>query len=727
MKLDLKLFLYNVLVPLLVIVSISVLLQVKDARTLADRAQLDMQPRADYIAGKMEKLVAEKLQYLQDQARLYSTVKLYYVSVDSFEEAEWAALPEYENWRQDFAAGESVEEDLLGTFIAFRDIRPALSKRWTGFPEGFDSNRLAWFTDTVAANDFTMSEPVMRVVDGTDTMCVTMSYPVYRGGVMEVSSADLIGVAGIDVSMDGMVSTARHFEEELGVSVGLYTVGGTVIYDSGLAGSPVAESRKLGEYWSAMDPGLDAGKVAESLAAFSAGLGSTTMTLAGQRLLVGHTPLALGNWVLVISTPRDAVMSPLVAKALSQNLLTALALLVALVAGAVLVRVSVVDKIKATSRALDAIAHGDADLTAALSVTSNDEIGDLGKNFNFFLGKLRALIDDVSAVIAQITAVNETLSSATVEASASVEQSSAILASMGKETGQLDRNMARTVDEIERITANIESMDARISDQATLVEESNAAIERMMASLGDVESSTAANRDATEALAGAADRGRAQIEDTTVAFREVVEHVGSIREMAEVIAGIASQTDLLSMNAAIEAAHAGEAGRGFAVVAEEIRKLAETAGESSRGIAELVGSITETVDRTDGNVRETSAVFETMHKDIAETVRAFAGIEHAISELEEGGRRVLETSLRIAGETSGIRSDSAGVRTATEVILASAGKIRDASSTVDSGMAEVNAGNAEILSSTQDLVALSEKLHAIVDTLHRKFGAFKTS
>jgi methyl-accepting chemotaxis protein len=450
------------------------------------------------------------------------------------------------------------------------------------------------------------------------------------------------------------------------------------------------------------------------------------LDFAGEPLALAHTTLLDGRWVINISQPFAVQGGPVLREELWGNLSIGIILFFILTISTIVIRLTLIRNIVRSREALGAIAEGDADLTVQMESRSKDEIGRMAESFNAFVGRMRNWVNQIKGVISETDEVGAQLSSSTEETTASLEEASAIFRSIEEEGRTLGRSIAETVSAIEQINGNIGSMDGQIEDQASMVEESTAAITQMIASLSNVDGITKNKREATRALSKISDEGKKQIDETSQRFTDLVKSINSIQEMADVINGIASQTNLLSMNAAIEAAHAGDAGKGFAVVAEEIRKLAETSSDSSRNITALIQNVTEMVANSDESVRNTSRIFDDIAAEVSDTVNAFSEIELSISELNTGSHQVLKASEEINELTVQIRSGSGEINHGTSSILEASTKVREISERMLEGMSEVSIGNNEILKAMQLMVSQAERLDKIVGRLKEQFGGFKT-
>jgi methyl-accepting chemotaxis protein len=732
MKLNGKLLIANVGIPLLLVCGImGYVLYADIARLMRAHAQ-DYRRTAEYFSVVIDQAMSEKIQYLQDQARLPATVDLYPSAIQSFKEADWSKIPAYRKWREVFASGEKQEANVVRTYLGFSGLRPALGKTWLGLPPTYHAYSERWFVSAKEKNGASVSPPFL--IDGGTGIGVTLSYPIYQKDAVEESADRIIGVVAADLDMADIKKLVSDFIAGADYDIGVYDFSGAMLYDSayernvasGKLTRPAGLIPGFQDFFVAMDPSADRGKIDSILNGMVKKSGFLEYRWQGKGMLTGYGKSADDEWRVLVTAPSATVIGAELYKSVANDLLIIFLLLLVLLTGTAIISRTIVKNVRTANEALADIARSDADMTRRLTLPTKDEIGELGRNFNIVMEKLGELVSGVKGAIADADGINGRLASSTEETSASLSEISAVFGSLGREAEALDAGLSRTVDSIKRITASVSSMDGQISDQASMVEESTAAITQMMASLNSVNSITTAKQAATERLSVLADEGHQQIDDTRLIFLDVVGHISAIQEMVDVIDSIASQTNLLSMNAAIEAAHAGDSGRGFAVVAEEIRKLAETSAEASTGITDMIGKIHEAVSLTETNVNETAAVFDGMREEIADTVNAFAEIQRAIAELTIGSEQVLTASQRINQVTAQVRSGSSEIALGSKSILDSSEDIRNASLRVNAGLEEINKGSSEIMDAMGAVVDLAANLNDVVTRLREKFGEFKT-
>ena len=180
---------------------------------------------------------------------------------------------------------------------------------------------------------------------------------------------------------------------------------------------------------------------------------------------------------------------------------------------------------------------------------------------------------------------------------------------------------------MEQITVNIEKLNSHVEKQSDSVSRSSSAVEEMLANIQSVTQTLVENMKNVDALSAASEVGRTGLQDVFTDIQEVIRESEGLMEINAVMKSIASQTNLLSMNAAIEAAHTGESGKGFAVVADEIRKLAENAGVQSKTINDVLKKIKGSIDKIITSTENVLAKFESIDtnvKVVAEARRAYS-------------------------------------------------------------------------------------------------------
>mgnify|MGYP002353388963 FL=1 len=225
--------------------------------------------------------------------------------------------------------------------------------------------------------------------------------------------------------------------------------------------------------------------------------------------------------------------------------------------------------------------------------------------------------------------------SATAQILANIEGVRRLAANQESSTGA-------ATDSVASVVGGIADLDALTETQAAGIAEASASIEQMIGNIGSVSSSIGRMAERFEELTRTAAAGREKQEAVDGKVGAIASQSEALLEANKVIAGIASQTNLLAMNAAIEAAHAGDAGKGFSVVADEIRRLSETSAEQSKSIGAELSSIKETIAEVVVASAESEDAFNVVSSSIAATDELVRQVDHAMAEQGEGSKQILE-------------------------------------------------------------------------------------
>lgn len=381
--------------------------------------------------------------------------------------------------------------------------------------------------------------------------------------------------------------------------------------------------------------------------------------------------------------------------------------------------------LKATT-ALQTIAQGQGDLTAHIDVATKDEIGVLSRYFNDFVDTLHDIVSRIKDRIVEADRISSELSANSEESSAAIYEITKNLESMTGRVREMDTNVQSTSSAIEEIQAIIANLGNGIARQQDAVNSSSAATEEMIASISSVTETITRKEAMTTELVKRTQEGNEKLESTTHLIAEVHSSADTIGEAISIIDAIANQTDLLAMNAAIEAAHAGDAGRGFAVVAEEIRKLSETTKENSDVIRNSIGSAIETIRTATDATHSTEEAFTQIREAVDDVSETFREIQATMSELSLGGSQILESIAELTDISHHVSGGSEQMQIGADEITKSIVVVRDVSGAVLEGIAEIEVGVREISTAAQNLAELGQENKTHLDEIHQQVDGFRT-
>ncbi|MCR5290194.1 MAG: HAMP domain-containing protein [Treponema sp.] len=370
------------------------------------------------------------------------------------------------------------------------------------------------------------------------------------------------------------------------------------------------------------------------------------------------------------------------------------------------------------------ISEGDGDLTQRLPILSNDEIGELSGYFNETMQKLADTIKSIISESSVMEHVAKTLAGDTTDTASAANEIRANISSIKNQILNQSSSVSHTSEVMEHMTDSINKLNENIAVQASNVVQSSASIEEMVANIRSVNSILEKNAHSVEELTSSADAGRTLIEKTVEVTKNISADSEGLLEATKIIQNIASQTNLLAMNAAIEAAHAGESGRGFAVVADEIRKLAEDSNTQGKRISEELDRLRTLIVSVSSGAQEIQKQFDVIFNNTQTVSGQETVIKNAMTEQAAGGQQVIDAIHRINTITTEVKDGAEEMMKGSADVKNAMNNLSTVTTEITNSMGEMTEGVNDITNALQNIKQSSdENANSIqnVGTAIRKF------
>ena len=374
---------------------------------------------------------------------------------------------------------------------------------------------------------------------------------------------------------------------------------------------------------------------------------------------------------------------------------------------------------------LKEISLGEGDLTRRIDVDREDEIGELSNNFNMTLDKIKNLVLVIKYESENLHGIGDDLTSNMQQTAGAISNITTNIQSIKEMAGRQSDSVYQTHSTMENVTTNIERLGKNVEAQSESVSESSSAIEEMLANVQSVTQTLVRNAENVDGLIKVSEAGRNSLQKVSQDIQEILRESEGLLEINAVMENIASQTSLLSMNAAIEAAHAGETGKGFAVVAGEIRKLATDSTTQSKTISDVLQRIKTAIDTITNSTNTVLENFEAIDQRVKTVSEQEANIRFAMEEQGEGSKKILEAVSKMNEETQMVKKSSDEMLKGSGKVITESRNLENAAQEISNGMNEMASGANNINIAVDYVNGITKKTREHIETLFMEVSKFK--
>ncbi len=387
---------------------------------------------------------------------------------------------------------------------------------------------------------------------------------------------------------------------------------------------------------------------------------------------------------------------------------------------------AILKRLKFVGSSIKSLSSGDADLTQRVRVKGRNEFTELGTDVNTFIEVLQNLVKRLNKAQTSLEQIGTELGVNSQETASATSEIMSNIASVRKQAETQSVAVEETSNVLENSEKSVQELVNLISNQVAGITQASAAIEEMISNIAAVSNSVKLMSESFKILDSNVNDGNQKLDNVGNRVNQMAEQSKMLIQANNMIAQVASQTNLLAMNAAIEAAHAGEAGKGFSVVADEIRTLAETSSRQSRNIntelKEISVSIKDIVDLSG----EARSAFDSIVNQLNTTDSIMAQIDNAMTEQSAASTQILEALADMRGQSASVNEKSVNLRRGIEDVQNNMSVVSQVSDLILGSMDEMAAGSQQISASSQNVSELAQNTREnieVMDTLLKQFKA----
>ncbi len=595
-----------------------------------------------------------------------------------------------------------IEETLLSyaTYEQIWDGGALISHTGWEAPETFDMQSRAWHQNAVKNHDkVCYTEPFTDV--NTGKIIVTLSYRVLD------DNGKQLGVAAADIVLDALSEAVKDINLSKNSKVNIINSEGLYITNndfSAIMNDNYFNDTKFVSYTK------------------SSYLDGKSKSFMENQKFYGVQQIKGTNWFIVADGPMSDFSSSYM-----HMIMVVFGILLIIVIGLILMDVILTGRVSSHFKDIVSVCEviGKGDFTQRCQDYLTLEASQLANGFNQLSEGITELVGTIRESSTSIQDVSEKLVHNTQEINTSVSTTENAIIGVNGTISKQSNAINSVNDAVTQVAQKVSVLNSEIDTQNQLIISSSSNIEDMMRSFMDITKNTESMSSKVGNIVHSSEENTQALKKSVAQIQEVQAESGALLEMNKVISSVASQTNLLAMNAAIEAAHAGESGRGFAVVADEIRKLAETTSKQAKDSSESLKAIQSKIDEISASSLNVENSFEKTISEIQNFDTTMKELSKTVSEQGDKAGLIMDSLADIKKSSGNVKESAAVISSGTKLVEDNCTALAGMQGEVDLGLKECSNASSTLTETSKDMSEISNQAQNSVGVLSEAVSRFK--